>query len=149
MKRFCLSALLALSTTAAWAHTPEHGEMSDHIEMVPGRAVTFMPMAGKLHVLTVVDGKDADAEASKPGEAQVLMTADPDVGTTISFTNGLDYAFSFDLESVSAEGERMTLAHLVCAAPANGHASSLLPAQHAKIVVSHYRTVDAGNCGAG
>ena len=149
MKRFYLSALLALSSTAAWAHTPEHGEMSDHIEMVPGRAVTFMPMDGKLHVLSVVDGQDADADGSKAGEAQVLMTSDPDQGTIISFTNGLDYPFSFDLDSVSEDGERMTLAHLICAAPANGHASSLLPAQYAKIVVSHYRNVDAGNCGAG
>ncbi len=147
MKHLIAAALL-VATPAAWAHTPEHGEMSDHVEMVLDRSVTFMPMAGQLHVLKIVDGADA-AQSPASGEVAVMMATDEAGGTQIAFNNGLDYAFDYALEVVADDGQRTALKTPGCAIGATATSTAKWPETYPKIVLSKFRKAEGPSCPAG
>lgn len=148
MKQIAIAALLAL-TPSAWAHTPAHGEMSDHVEMVVDRAVTFKPMGDHLHILTVVDGDRTVQLPQVEGQVAVAMSFNNEGGTIIEFNNGLDYNFDYDLHFVNEDGERIAPEFPVCTVGSNRVGTEHWPKPYRKIVISNFRKTDGFNCPAG
>ncbi len=146
--KHALSALALVLAPAALAHTPEHGDMSDHIELVVDRAVTFKPMADHLHILTVADGR-AIQIPRVDGEVAVAMSFNNEGGTILEFNNGLDYNFDYDLHFVNEEGEHIAPEFPVCTVGSNRVGTEHWPQPYAKIVISNFRRTDGFNCPAG
>lgn len=145
MKHALIAFSLLLSPTAL-AHSPEHGEMSDHIEMVVDRAVTFAPMADHLHILTVKDGDRTVQMARKKGEVAVAMSFNNEGGTILEFNNGLDYNFAYDVHFVNEDGEKIAPEHPVCTIGSNRVGTEHWPQPYAKLIISNFRRADGFNC---
>lgn len=148
MKHIAALALFAL-TPAVWAHTPEHGEMSDHVEMIVDRAVTFKPMGDHLHILTVVDDDRTVQLPRVDGQVAVAMSFNNEGGTIIEFNNGLDYNFDYDLHFVNDDGERIAPEFPVCTVGSNRVGTEHWPKPYKKIVISNFRKTDGFTCPAG
>lgn len=144
--KHALAAFALIIAPAAMAHSPEHGEMSDHIEMVVDRSVTFAPMGDHLHILKVVNDDRTVQMPRVEGQVGVAMSFNNEGGTILEFNNGLGYNFDYDVHFVNEAGERIAPEHPVCTVGSERVGVEHWPQPYAKLVISNFRKADKFSC---